>query len=165
MKNRICNKCGRERKIKWGERWYCGPCQRAKGRRYKENNRLLIRKKAREWKRRNYDRLQNKSKNIARKKWLLKGDVTREQLIELYESHGESCHYCGSDIKTIRFNPVQPLGFDHKTPRSRGGKHTIKNIVPCCADCNNKKNSRTYREYIEYRKSIVDPEVRDAVQT
>lgn len=47
------------------------------------------------------------------------------------------CQYgCGNKATTI----------DHIHPRSRGGKHEWLNVAAACADCNNKKASRTLDE-------------------
>ena len=44
------------------------------------------------------------------------------------------CHYCQQ-----RFKPSE-LTMDHVVPVIRGGKSTKGNVVPCCKECNNKKN-------------------------
>ena len=71
----------------------------------------------------------------ARIEWLLSGDVTREQLITVYENHQGNCHYCGKHVMA-RFTPFDPRGFDHVKSRSKGGKHTASNLVVCCRQCN-----------------------------
>ena len=52
------------------------------------------------------------------------------------------CHFCGK-----KFKPDQ-LTMDHLVPLSRGGKSTKGNIVPCCKQCNNKKNYLTPAEML-----------------
>jgi len=51
------------------------------------------------------------------------------------------CHYCGVptalDVGTI----------DHKTPKSRGGTDTYRNLAWSCSPCNTKKADRTAAEY------------------
>lgn len=37
---------------------------------------------------------------------------------------------------------------DHVTPLSRGGPHSIENIVPCCQKCNDSKLSKTPEEWV-----------------
>jgi len=42
--------------------------------------------------------------------------------------------------------------MDHVVPIVRGGKSTKSNVVPCCKDCNNKKQYLLpieWREYLE----------------
>ena len=46
---------------------------------------------------------------------------------------GNKCAYCGKEGK---------LTQDHITPLSRGGHHSIQNIVPACHSCNSKKKDK-----------------------
>lgn len=52
------------------------------------------------------------------------------------------CHYTG-----------EPLGddweLDHMTPLSRGGSHSVGNLVPCSRATNRSKGNRTVDEYRE----------------
>lgn len=59
-----------------------------------------------------------------------------QQLLIIYNNQ---CVYCGRKIK---------LTQDHLVPLSRGGDHTITNIVPACGSCNSKKKDKTALEYI-----------------
>lgn len=60
-------------------------------------------------------------------------DLTRSQW-ELIKAHfGYCCAYCG-----IR---PQRLEMDHVIPLSRGGNHTVSNVVPACGSCNRKKHA------------------------
>ena len=49
--------------------------------------------------------------------------------------HDNRCAYCGQDNLS--------LTQDHVIPLSRGGNHTISNIVPACQVCNSRKGART----------------------
>ncbi len=53
------------------------------------------------------------------------------------EHYHHRCAYCGTNDK---------LTQDHIIPLSRGGWHTISNIVPACLSCNCKKGARTPSE-------------------
>jgi hypothetical protein len=50
------------------------------------------------------------------------------------ERDGEVCVYCG--------NSDGPFHFDHVFPWSRGGEHTVDNLVISCAPCNLEKGAR-----------------------
>jgi 5-methylcytosine-specific restriction endonuclease McrA len=55
-----------------------------------------------------------------------------------------TCVYCGGDAQT----------WDHliglvKDSQLRGYGHQIGNLIPCCRDCNSKKGSRDWKEFIE----------------
>ncbi len=58
---------------------------------------------------------------------------------DLYESQlwGKPCHYCGCEIEVT--------GLDRKN-NDRG--YTPDNVVPCCWDCNNEKNTKPYEQYL-----------------
>lgn len=56
----------------------------------------------------------------------------------LCQRHGGRCYYCGS---------VKPLTMDHVVPVSRGGQHSIGNLLPACGPCNATKHHRTIMEW------------------
>lgn len=58
------------------------------------------------------------------------------------------CYYCGK-----KFKPSE-LTMDHVIPLSRGGYSEKINIVPCCKQCNTKKNSLLPVEWEEYIQSL-----------
>jgi 5-methylcytosine-specific restriction endonuclease McrA len=64
--------------------------------------------------------------------------VTQRAWAELKRRYGGCCAYCGR--KTVL------LEKDHIIPLSKGGLHTISNIVPACGPCNNRKHDRTPQE-------------------
>ena len=59
--------------------------------------------------------------------------ITEKQWKELKESYLHTCVYCGK--KTYR------LEMDHVVPITKGGYHSIDNIVPACRNCNSSKNN------------------------
>lgn len=66
------------------------------------------------------------------------------------------CVYCGNKAQT----------WDHlvglvKDAQLRGYGHQIGNLVPCCRDCNSKKGSKDWRQFIE--SEIHDMEYRDTL--
>ena len=61
-------------------------------------------------------------------------DLTHAQWIQIQEHYGFRCVYCGKKAKK--------LTQDHITPLSKGGNHTLSNVVPSCARCNSKKGVR-----------------------
>lgn len=92
-------------------------------------------------KRRRYRKPETNAKQWkARLEWLLSGTVTRNDLIEIYESTKGLCKYCQVKVNA-RFNPYDPRGFDHIKPRVKGGKHERTNIITCCGKCNARKGA------------------------
>lgn len=48
----------------------------------------------------------------------------------VFKRDEHKCAYCGS---------TKDLTLDHVIPRSKGGKHSWKNVVACCKKCNYEK--------------------------
>jgi 5-methylcytosine-specific restriction endonuclease McrA len=69
----------------------------------------------------------------ARKKGAARSDLTAKQWEEIKSAYGHRCVYCGKKFKR--------LTKDHIIPLSRGGDHTVSNIVPACMSCNRKKHA------------------------
>lgn len=84
-----------------------------------------------------------REKYAERLAWLRTGDVTVEQLAILAGESGSVCRYCGEAVRT-RLTPSDPRGFDHVVPRSKGGRHTIGNLVVCCRSCNENRSDRGF---------------------
>lgn len=57
---------------------------------------------------------------------------------EVFERDGYACVYCGSQLS---------LSLDHVIPQSRGGAHTLDNLVTACRRCNSSKGARTPEEW------------------
>lgn len=74
------------------------------------------------------------------KKGAKERDINFSLPFKLYESQlwGKPCHYCGCEIEAT--------GLDRKDS-NRG--YTPDNVVPCCFDCNTKKNTKPYQVFIE----------------
>lgn len=69
----------------------------------------------------------------------IEGDVTTEQMIELQKT--KFCYWCNEKIKK------NDLNVDHYIPISKGGKHTISNLVASCSKCNLQKRAKDPQEY------------------
>ena len=63
---------------------------------------------------------------------------------DLYESKmwGEPCHYCGVEIEVT--------GLDRKD-NNKG--YIPGNVVPCCWDCNKKKGTKLYEDFLQEIKT------------
>jgi 5-methylcytosine-specific restriction endonuclease McrA len=58
------------------------------------------------------------------------------------------CHYCGK-----QFSP-KDLTLDHVVPLVRGGRSTKGNCVPCCKECNSRKQDMLPIEWEEYLEKL-----------
>jgi hypothetical protein len=63
--------------------------------------------------------------------------VTVHDLRRLVARYGGLCAYCPNPWKQ----------FDHVVPVSRGGRHSIGNLVPACVRCNTSKNDALVMEW------------------
>ena len=63
------------------------------------------------------------------------GNHTLHEWVELKDSFGNVCVFCGSDEKLTK---------DHVIPLSRGGSDYIENIQPLCRSCNSKKHNHIH---------------------
>ena len=68
------------------------------------------------------------------------GTVTSQALEDLKQKQNKECHHCSC---TLDFSAKGQVHLDHLKPLSKGGSHTITNVVWSCASCNLKK-SATY---------------------
>lgn len=61
-------------------------------------------------------------------------DITPAQWLEIQEAQKHRCYYCGKRRKG-------KLTQDHITPLTKGGAHTLHNIIGACNLCNSKKQT------------------------
>lgn len=73
-----------------------------------------------------------------RRKYLQEGGlfaITKREIKRLYSS---PCAYCGKK---------EQIQADHILPISRGGRHSIGNLIPACRLCNMSKGNKTNMEW------------------
>jgi len=69
-----------------------------------------------------------------RKRYLSKmtnSTLTHDQWQEILKAYDYKCAYCGTSKKK--------LTQDHIIPISKGGEHTVQNVIPACMRCNREK--------------------------
>lgn len=67
----------------------------------------------------------------------------RELKIALANRDGWICHYCLTAIKGKK------VTLDRKIPEAQGGIYSLENCVLSCRDCNTRKGSQSYEEFIQ----------------
>lgn len=70
----------------------------------------------------------------ARKAGVPLNDLTAAQWREIQEAQEHRCYYCHTRCKGR-------LTQDHLTPLSKGGSHTLHNVIGACVSCNSKKRT------------------------
>lgn len=80
------------------------------------------------------ERIRARIKSTKRKRAEGQGGFAPDDWLARVSEYGGRCAYCG--CMTTKGGKVRRLTMDHVVPLSRGGKHVISNVVPCCIRCN-----------------------------
>ncbi len=107
---------------------------REKGREYYNKNRKHILRLS----------LPHSSKRRALKVTTEDGTITHESLSELVIKQKGKCYYCSVDLD---FDTFRAVHLDHYIPLSKGGTHSIHNVVYSCSSCNLRKNAKDPIEF------------------
>ena len=127
---------------------------------WQQNNRERYRKAQRQWRQNNPERMP-----IYRKKWLSANwEFNKLSHVNRESKRRAAKRKTGGTVATIdwlvrlkEFNDfcaycLNPLNgnyhMEHMKPLSRGGSHTIDNVVPACPTCNYKKSDKTLLEFV-----------------
>jgi len=70
--------------------------------------------------------------------------LTVEQWRDVCERFDNRCAYCGVHEDVLKIIHHQGLTMDHVVPLSKGGEHSIENIVPACLSCNAGKGAKSW---------------------
>ena len=78
----------------------------------------------------------------------MKTDTKKITRQALRDRDGHLCHYCAKpNAHTI----------DHVVPQSQGGSDDLDNLVLACTECNHKKGSMAYENFIKMTKPLDKP--------
>lgn len=148
-----------------GHQGYCRPCQNSRNVEWQIDNRdrYLALKKARynsnkekhnegvrRWQKENPKKMaaiyarytQNHKEKIYLKNHRRRIKVKSNTLVvldkEIKRLYSSNCIHCGT---------TENITMDHLIPVSRGGRHSIGNLVPMCRSCNSRKGKRLYAEW------------------
>mgnify|MGYP001595056159 FL=1 len=100
---------------------------------YRENNRELLNEKASKYAKEHPEVARSAAKRRrAQLNGSIKNDISITQWEEIKIAFDNCCAYC--DTNTAK------LTIDHITPLTKGGQHTLWNIVQACKSCNSKKS-------------------------
>ena len=116
----------------------------SKNKEYQKRNRVRLNKYLLEYSKTKIGSVSKLNTRHKRRTVIKDGDVTTQQLKELY-STVKNCYWC--NIKLTKNN----THLDHFVPLSKGGLHTIDNLVLSCSCCNLKKSNKDPYEFAQER--------------
>lgn len=109
--------------------------KRHKSKIYRENNKDKIIQYRKIYNKRLSCKVSKKNYKHKRRAIENAGDITNKQLLKL-ENNINKCYWCNNKIIDNKYH------LDHYIPLSKGGKHTISNLVVSCPNCNLKKGNK-----------------------
>jgi 5-methylcytosine-specific restriction endonuclease McrA len=76
----------------------------------------------------------------------------------IHDRERGACFYC------LRRTPANVQCLDHVVPRVRLGRHSYRNLVSCCLECNTRKGDRPVPDFLRtlYRQGRLTPAELDA---
>lgn len=74
------------------------------------------------------------------------GYRSKYRFLTLAKRDGRCCFYCKKRIK------YKVATFDHRHPKSLGGKDNLENLVIACTTCNEAKGNRTEAEFTHVKE-------------
>lgn len=77
----------------------------------------------------------SKNKQHKRRAHKKQGDIKTKELLKL-QQNAKVCYWCNESLKG------RVVHVDHYDPISKGGLHTLSNLVVTCQSCNNKKHAK-----------------------
>lgn len=105
------------------------------------NNKEKLAQSSREWFKKHPEYSAHLRHN--RRAMKLQNGVYKITSIEYKKLYAKECIYCGAKGK---------IHLDHVIPISRGGTHSIGNLVPACASCNTSKGKKFITEWLHRHK-------------
>ncbi len=115
--------------------------RKEKSKKYYKGNREQLLKKASEYKKTKDGKISSRASNSKRRNASLDNDdgtITKHSLDILLQIQNNQCFYCKKDLSLLTDREVH---LDHYIPISKGGAHSITNVVWSCSSCNLQKNA------------------------
>lgn len=107
-----------------------------KSRNYRQENKEVINERLKKWRKNNSAKIRD---HKHKRRALIKTNgfyyVSSSEIDKLLTN---SCFYCGAKSK---------VELDHVIPISKGGTHSIGNLVAACISCNRSKGAKTIMEW------------------
>lgn len=139
----------RDRYIYRAKKHYVEHCEakKAYSRKYQQDNIVKVIKRIAEWERRNPEKKKAYSENRRAQKKIGGGKISAQDIKTQYLIQGGLCYWCERPVN-------ENYHLDHLIPLSRGGLHSVNNIVISCPKCNVTKNNKTPEEFRKFKETI-----------
>lgn len=108
---------------------------------YKENREQLL-KNASEYKKTKDGKISSRASTSKKRNTSLDnadGTITKHSLDALLQIQNNQCFYCKKDLSLLTDRETH---LDHYIPLSKGGAHSITNVVWSCSSCNLQKHNK-----------------------
>lgn len=102
---------------------------------YYENNKEESVKRMKEYNKTEKGKMIKRNIEHKRRTATKKGDVTTEQYINMINT-STNCYWCNCKLNKSN------ISIDHYIPISKGGLHTLSNLVATCLHCNKTKHGK-----------------------
>lgn len=98
-----------------------------------------------QWKKNNPERVQissvaSRQRRATRILTCAVNDFTADEWVDRLREFNYCCAYCHTDLGKLQIEHMQPI--------SRGGNHTLSNIVPACKECNLRKSTKSFLAFM-----------------
>jgi hypothetical protein len=107
--------------------------RQAQTKRCYHNNKQAMYQRKQEWYKKHPEVKLAESRLRRARKANVDRPLTKEQWNDVLTAYGYKCVYCGSN---------KCITQDHVVPLSRGGTHSVDNVVPACHRCNSGKKDK-----------------------
>ena len=102
---------------------------------WQQSNAEKVKQYSKNWAKNNQQKVNLKTQR--RRARFLKSDIRIISKKDSMRLNNSLCFYCNQKATSL----------DHVIPLSRGGRHSIGNLVSCCKTCNSSKNEKTVMEW------------------
>lgn len=118
----------------------CKSCRSEQKKVYQNKNKEAISKQKKVYRQTDIYKASLKNTQHKRRTQTNQGDITSNQILEL-QQNAKVCYWCNTSLK----NKV--IHIDHYIPLSKGGEHTLSNLVVSCPSCNMSKGAKDPQQF------------------
>lgn len=129
-------------------------CHKIHYKSYYKNNRKRLCEKGRAYNKTPQGIINSINNRIKYRGYIGEQSITKDEWVQVMKLNIWRCFYC--DEVLLKNNRT----LDHLVPLSKGGKHVVGNLLPCCRYCNSSKGNRevlNWHKYsnLSYEKQII----------